>query len=83
MLTPYEEALLAFETSHPTRGDKKTGEILRHLNVSGVTYYRQLHALVHRPDAVEAWPMTCGRVQRLEQMRAELRNRRGQLRRVS
>jgi hypothetical protein len=83
MLTPHEDALLAFETSHPTRGDTKTGQIITQLGISGITYYRQLHALVRRQDAIAAWPMTCARVQRLDAMRAELREQRGNLRRVS
>jgi hypothetical protein len=82
MLTPEEEALLAFETSHPTRGALKSDLVREHLGIGGVTYYRLLHQLVRRQDAVAAWPMTCARVQRVERARGERRQQRSHLRRA-
>lgn len=63
-LTGTERAILAFEQGWWLRTESKAAAIRDHLSMSPSTYYRQLQALIDRPEALEVDPLLVRRLRR-------------------
>jgi hypothetical protein len=73
MLTEDAHRFLAFEEAHPAPTGKKADLILFTFGISRTEYYQRLRYLSTQPDAVEAFPMVCKRVQRSMRQRTAQR----------
>ena len=78
-LTPEERDVLDFEREWWQLDGRKNDLIRARFTMSASTYYRVLHALVDRPEAVEYDPLT---VRRLRRRRERARRDRIEGRRV-
>jgi hypothetical protein len=72
-LTPAERSILDFERGWWQTPGPKAEAIRARLSISPTAYYRRLHALIERPEALDADPLL---VLRLRRSRAERRRRR-------
>jgi hypothetical protein len=63
-LTDQERALLDFERAAWQLSERKNGAIRAQLSIAPSTYYRTLHALVGRPEAMEYDPLTVLRIRK-------------------
>lgn len=63
-LTDQECALLDFERGAWQLSERKNTAIRTRLSMAPSTYYRALHALIERPDALEYDPLTVMRIRK-------------------
>lgn len=79
LFTPLEEAVFDIEREFPTYGGIKDDVIRSRLDISPITYFQVLNALMKRPEALEREPQIIGRLQRIrEQKKAQNTHRPGQ-----
>src|SRR5437879_12845508 len=78
-LTPHDRAVLDFERAWWQLPARKNDEIRVRFAMAPSTYYRSLHTLIDRPEAVSYDPLT---VRRLRRRRAQARRRRSEGRRA-
>ena len=76
-LTDTELAMLELERSWFTIAGTKDAAIGERFGISTTQYYRDLNALIDRPDAVEADPLTVRRLRRMRERRRAQRSSRG------
>lgn len=76
-LTDTELAMLELERSWFTIAGTKDAAIGERFGISTTQYYRDLNALLDRPDAVEADPLTVRRLRRMRERRRAERSSRG------
>ncbi len=76
-LTDTELAMLELERSWFTVAGTKDAAIRERFDLSSAAYYQALNALIERPDAVAADPLTVRRLRRMrDRRRAERAGRR-------
>jgi hypothetical protein len=63
-LTEHERAILEFERESWKRPGRKDDQIRARFAVSASSYYRALHALIERPEAMAHDPLTVLRLRR-------------------
>ncbi len=63
-LTDQERALLDFERAAWQLSERKNTAIRAQLSMAPSTYYRALHTLIERPDALEYDPLTVMRIRK-------------------
>ena len=76
-LTDTELAMLELERSWFTIAGTKDAAIGERFGITTTQYYRELNALLDRPDAVEADPLTVRRLRRMRERRRAERSSRG------
>jgi hypothetical protein len=75
MLTDREDEMLQLEAAWWKYAGAKEAHVREHFGVSSTRYYQQLNALIDRPEALAAHPMTVRRLRRLRVARREQRER--------
>jgi hypothetical protein len=78
-LTDDEPAMSELERSWFTYAGAKEAAIVERFGVSASVHYLRLNALIDRPDALAADPMTVRRLQRMRDARRRLRSERARL----
>lgn len=73
MLTVKEHQTLAFEEQHWRFVGAKEAAIREQFSESASRYHQRLAALLDRPEALAAYPMTVRRLQRLRDARRSAR----------
>jgi hypothetical protein len=68
-LTEVEQAVLALERAWFRRPGAKAQRIRDELGMPATRYYQLLNALIDRPEALAADPVTVGRLRRLRDLR--------------
>jgi uncharacterized protein (DUF924 family) len=76
-LTDTEQAMLELERSWFTRAATKDEAISERFGMTTTAYYRALNALINRPDAMAADPLTVRRLLRMRDRRRAGRAARG------
>lgn len=72
-LTDVEQAVLELERAWFRRPGAKAQRIRDELGMSETRYYQLLNALIDRPEALAADPVTVGRLRRLRDVRTARR----------
>lgn len=67
--------MLDLETSWWKYAGAKEEHVREHFGVSSTRYYQELNALIERPEALAAYPMTVRRLRRLRAARRLQRER--------
>ena len=73
MLTDHEHALLEFERARWKYAGAKEQAVRDQFGISYVRYWQQLNALIDRPEAMAADPLTVKRLRRLREARGRQR----------
>ena len=76
-LTDTELAMLELERSWFTIAGTKDAAIGERFGITTTQYYRELNALLDRPDAMAADPLTVRRLRRMRERRRAERSSRG------